>query len=135
MKALLVVLVVAVAACAASGTSPATDPRGSEVDILTSRGSIGGNEALGQYTLLYDPDLNCLYSEEPDNNGEPGTGGRVIIEWPAGYEAFFLNGVGTVYDETGAVFAETGEAFQTAGGGGPYSGDHCNAIGIWTITP
>lgn len=43
--------------------------------------------ALNTFTLRYDDDQNRRYHHEPDNNGEPGTGGQVTIVWPFGFTA------------------------------------------------
>lgn len=108
---------------------------GSGVDLLTRSVVLGGQDALSTFVLEYDVDLNCFYHDEEDNNGEPGTGGRVVVQWPPGYTGTFLDGVGTVYDADGNIAAQTGVPVLLGGGGGPYTGDHCAAIGIWTVSP
>jgi hypothetical protein len=91
------------------------------VDILTAESDTDfGEQALSSLTLQHDLDLNCLYHDEPDNNGEPGTGGRVVD-----------GGEVAVLDATGTTVARTNIAFTIGGGGRGANIDHCNAIGIW----
>ena len=102
------------------------------VDILTAESDTDeGMQALSGFTLHHDPDLNCLYHDEPDNNGEPGTGGRVVIVWPFGYTAVIDDGEVAVLDATGTAVARTNNTFTIGGGGRGANIDHCNAIGIW----
>ena len=114
---------------------------GGAIGILTaSADAHAGMEALNTFTLRYDPNLNCLYHDEPDNNGEPGTGGRVAIMWPFGFTAVADEDGVVVFDEAGTPVARTGYAFQIGGGGLPADSDHCQAIGVWVangspITP
>lgn len=111
------------------------------VEILTaSADADGGMEALSTFTLHHDEDLNCLYHGEPDNNGEPGTGGRVAIVWPFGFTAVTDDDRVVVLDETGTPVAQTGRSFEIGGGGLAADSDHCEAIGVWVangapITP
>ncbi|MEM9134223.1 MAG: hypothetical protein AAGA59_12080 [Actinomycetota bacterium] len=115
----------------------------SSVEILTAAAAAdadAGMEALSTFTLHYDPDLNCLYHDEPGNNGEPGTGGRVAIVWPFGFTAVADEDGIVVLDDAGTTVARTGQPFQIAGGGLPADSDHCDAIGVWVangspITP
>lgn len=97
-------------------------------------------EALSTFLLYHDPDRNCLYHDEADNNGEPGTGGRVAIVWRSGFTAIADKDGVVVLDETGTPVARTGYAFPIGGGGLPADSDHCDAIGVWVangspITP
>lgn len=106
------------------------------VDILTDPvPARGGMDALGTFTLEYDAELNCLYHVEEDNNGEPGTGGRVVIQWPFGHTASLQNGKVIVFDDTGKAVTTAGVQFQIGGGGGEFDGSGipggCDAIGIW----
>jgi len=106
------------------------------VDILTDPApATAGMDALGTFTLRYDPDLNCLYHLEEDNNGEPGTGGRVVIQWPFGYTAMHQAGKVIVFDKDSKAMAVTGIEFQMGGGGGSFDGTGipggCDAVGIW----
>ena len=102
------------------------------VPVLTGEPSF--MEALGTFTLQYDEELNCLYQDEPDNNGEPGTGGRVVIQWPRGTTAALANNVVTIVDAAGNELARSGEPVTLTGGGTAFLGsDHCNAIGIWVV--
>ena len=118
-------------------TTAAPDVDSFPVDILTAgQANQGGMDALGTFVLKYDPDLNCLYHLEEDNNGEPGTGGRVVIVWPFGYSAMNQQGKVVVFDETGKPVATTGVQFQIGGGGDAFDrggmGDGgCDAIGVW----
>jgi hypothetical protein len=138
------------AACQIGALSPlraeANGCRGSAglsgtVEILTaSADADGGMDALSTFTLHHDPNLNCLYHDEPDNNGEPGTGGRVAIVWPFGFTAIADEDGVVVFDQAGTPVARTGRAFQIGGGGLPADSDHCQAIGVWVangspITP
>jgi len=102
------------------------------VDILTADSDTDeGMQALSSFTLHHDPDLNCLYHDEPDNNGEPGTGGRVAVVWPFGYTAVVDDGEVAVLDATGTTVARTNIAFTIGGGGLAANTDHCDTIGIW----
>lgn len=106
------------------------------VDILTDPApSRGGMDALGTFVLEYDADLNCLYHVEEDNNGEPGTGGRVVIQWPFGYTAAHQTGKVIIFDDTGKPVTASGVQFQLGGGGDSFDGSGvpggCDAIGIW----
>ncbi|MDH3307857.1 MAG: hypothetical protein OEO77_10105 [Acidimicrobiia bacterium] len=135
MKVPLVFALVFLQACAAEpiATSLAADvpvaPVGTQVELLT--GPMSGMEALGTFVLEYDASLNCVYFVEEDNNGEPGTGGRVVIVWPPGYTAIAIGDKVSVFDAAGALAARTGVPFEMAGGGGPYNGVYCDAIGAW----
>jgi len=102
------------------------------VDILTGEPEGGrGWNALSSFTLQYDGDLNCLYHDEPDNNGEPGTGGRVAIVWPAEYSAV-RDGVGVIVrNPVGDIVARSGETFQIGGGMRTGGSGHCGSIGEW----
>ena len=100
------------------------------VEILTHDSGGSGSEALGSFTLQFDSELNCLYHNEADNNGEPGTGGRVVVVWPEGYSALVDGDEVNVRDEAGVVVARTNATFQIAGGSGPADG-HCDSIGAW----
>lgn len=124
-----------------SGSSPETldatsidEPVIEALDVPVLTGEASGNEALSTFTLQYDDNLNCLYHDEEDNNGEPGTGGRVVIQWPRGTTASLANGVVTVIDAQGTELAKSGEPVTLTGGGSAFLGsDHCNAIGIWIV--
>lgn len=104
----------------------------SAVDILTGdpEGSLG-QQALSSFTLQYDPELNCLYHDEPDNNGEPGTGGRVVVVWPDGYSALRHGDGAVVINQAGDEVARTGESFSLAGGAIGGGSGHCDSIGTW----
>lgn len=130
------ILVLSLAGCSPSSSEPTSDgtdsTSASDVPVLT--GEPSGMEALGTFTLQYDAELNCLYHDEEDNNGEPGTGGRVVVQWPQGTTASLVGGVVTVVDADGIEIARTGEPVTLGGGGTPFLGsDHCNAIGIWMV--
>lgn len=88
-------------------------------------------QALSTFTLQYDPELNCLYHDEPSNNGEPGTGGRVVIVWPADYSAVRAGDGAVVLNQAGDEVARTGETFQIAGGSVGTGSGHCDSIGTW----
>ncbi len=110
-------------------------PVNRSVDVLTADSDAdGGMDALGTFTLQHDPVLNCLYHDEPDNNGEPGTGGRIVIVWPAGYTAVADDNEVAVLDAAGTPVARTNVAFRIGGGGLPADTDHCDAIGVWVAS-
>lgn len=88
-------------------------------------------DALGSFNLQYDAELNCLYHDEADNNGEPGTGGRVVVVWPDGYSAAVDGDEVNVLDAGGSVVARTNSTFQIGGGGGGGGSGHCDSIGEW----
>lgn len=131
VRSIVSVLLVAVVACGAQAAPTTTTVPTRMVELITAQPGGAQMEALGVFTLKYDPELNCLYFDEPDNNGEPGTGGRNIIVWPAGFTAEATGDEVVVHDPQGAAVASTGVPFQMSGGGGPYSGEHCDAIGAW----
>lgn len=119
--------------------APATTVAGDAsfpVDILTAPApNQDGMDALGTFVLKYDAELNCIYHAEEDNNGEPGTGGRVVIQWPFGYTAINQGGKVIVLDDAGTAVAVTGVEFQMAGGGSAFNNSElpggCEAAGIW----
>ena len=131
------VLLLALGGCnavASDDTAAAVEPTiaAAVVPVLTGEPSF--MEALGTFTLQYDEELNCLYQDEPDNNGEPGTGGRVVVQWPRGTTASLANNVVTIVDAAGNELARSGEPVTLTGGGTAFLGsDHCNAIGIWVV--
>ncbi len=102
------------------------------VDILTAESDTDeGMQALSTFTLQYDPELNCLYHDEPDNNGEPGTGGRVTLVWPFGYTAVLDNGQVAVRNADGTTVARTNDTFMIGGGMRAGNSGYCNTIGTW----
>jgi len=116
------------------GTSSIDEPVIEALDVPVLTGEASGNEALSTFTLQYDDNLNCLYHDEEDNNGEPGTGGRVVVQWLRGTTASLANGVVTVIDADGTELARSGEPVTLTGGGSAFLGsDHCKAIGIWIV--
>lgn len=108
------------------------DEAETSIDVLTGEpeGSRGMN-ALSSFTLQYDSALNCLYHDEPDNNGEPGTGGRVVIIWPEGYTAVSDEAGVAVRNPAGDVVARSGETFQIGGGMRTGGSGQCGSIGDW----
>lgn len=126
----LVAIGLGVAACTEdTDAGVALDP-GDPIWILTEQTQVG-MEALGTFDLRFDAELNCLYHDEPDNNGEPGTGGRVVVIWPAGYRAERTPDGAFIADADGEVVATTNSPFQLAGGAVEPPGEHCDAIGAW----
>ena len=114
------------------GPATAPSPGVAPVDIVTGEPEGGaGMQALSSFTLKYDPDLNCLYHDEPDKNGEPGAGGRVVVVWPAEYTAVRDTPGVAVLNPAGHVVARSGETFQIAGGGRGGGSGHCDSIGEW----
>ncbi len=131
IAALLASAALVMSSCGGGGGDASSAVDGA-VEILTAGADAeGGMDALGTFTLRYDRVLNCLYHDEPDNNGEPGTGGRVVIVWPFGYTAVAAEDEVVVLDSTGTSVARAGVAFQMGGGAGPADGGHCDAIGVW----
>lgn len=131
-------LILALVACSGSSADETSDAEGEPkiqpVDVPVLTGGPSGMEALGSFTLRYDAELNCLYYDEDDNNGEPGTGGRNVVQWLNGTTASRVGDIVTVYAADGTELAVTGELTTVTGGGTPFLGsDHCNAIGIWMI--
>lgn len=117
------------------GDEDNASPVNHSVDVLTADADADdAMDALGTFTLHHDPVLNCLYHDEPDNNAEPGTGGRIVIVWPAGYTAVADDNEVAVLDATGSPVARTNVAFRIGGGGLPADTDHCNAIGVWVAS-
>ena len=104
------------------------------VEIVTHDDE-AGMEARGTFVLEYDAEHNCLFHLEADNNGEPGTGGRVIVIWPEGHTAERSGDDVVVVDETGEEVARTGVPVTLAGGGGATELDHCGAVGAWSVNP
>lgn len=118
-------------------TAPAEDGAAKPVNILAApEPSQGGMDALGSFKLEYDAELNCLFHVEEDNNGEPGTGGRLVIVWPFGYSASLDDtGKVTVFDERDQPVTATGVPFEMGGGFGELLRGNepgaCDAIGAW----
>ncbi len=106
---------------------------GARVDLLTNQNESAA-DALSTFLLHYDPDGNCLFHLEEANNGEPGTGGRVVIIWPDGYLALSRGDSVTVFNDKGQAVARTGVPFQLSGGGGPATTNHCGATGEWVAS-
>ena len=104
------------------------------IEIVT-HDSADSMNALSTFVLEYDPDQNCLFHWEEDNNGEPGTGGRVIVIWPEGHTAERRGDDVVVLDAAGDEVARTGVAVTLGGGGGASPTDHCDAIGAWIASP
>ena len=102
-----------------------------EVDILTSRVRLGGGmSALGQFTIGYDAELNCVYFPGDEN----GAGGRTVPVWPFGYSA--TSSPLTVYDYDGNVLAGEGDQIELGGGHVDATfvdGNTCGATGAWIV--
>lgn len=107
-------------------------PTGPSVEILTADAPTPlSQQALNEINLRHDPELNCLYFDSPDNNGEPGTGGRNVVIWPFGYTAVLDGEDVVVLNEFGAIVAQTNMRVTLVGGTGGPLPDHCGAIGVW----
>jgi len=135
-SAALMAVVSVTAACGDEASTVAgsaqADP--DRVEIVTHDDE-AGMEALGTFVLEYDAEHNCLFHLEADNNGEPGTGGRVIVIWREGHTAERSGDDVVVVDETGEEVARTGVPVTLAGGGGATELDHCGAVGAWSVNP
>lgn len=132
MRRIVALLAVGLLSAACSGdadTGVVLDP-GDPIWIPTEQTQVG-MEALGTFDLQFDPELNCLYHDEPSNNGEPGTGGRVVVIWPEGYRAVRTADGAFIADPNGTPVATTDSPFQIAGGAVDPPGEHCDAIGAW----
>ena len=102
-----------------------------DVEILTSRIRTGGGmDALGQFEIAYDADLNCVYF----SGSEEGDGGRTAPVWPFGYSA--TSDPMTVYDYDGNVLANEGDTVELGGGyvdAEFVDGNTCGAEGAWIV--
>jgi hypothetical protein len=100
-----------------------------DVEILTSRIRAGGGmDALGSFTLNYDPDMNCVYFSES------GSTGRIVPVWPFGYSA--TSDPMTLYDYDGDVVAGAGEQLELGGGNVGTEladGNNCGADSVWIV--
>jgi hypothetical protein len=107
---------------------PAVD---GDVEILTSRIRAGGGmDALGNFELGYDPDLDCVYFA----GSETGDTGRTVPVWPFGYSA--TSSPMTVYDYDGNPVVTEGESIELGGGfvGVDFvDGNTCGADGAWIV--
>lgn len=126
----LTAVVVLSAACSDDADTGFVLDTGDPIWIPTEQTQVG-MEALGTFNLQFDPELNCLYHDEPSNNGEPGTGGRIIVIWPEGYSAVRTPDGAFVADASGTPVAATDSPFQIGGGAIEVPGEHCEAIGAW----
>ncbi|MEM8708556.1 MAG: hypothetical protein AAGE98_18975 [Actinomycetota bacterium] len=126
----MVVLGLSSAACADPTDSMVVLEPGDPIWIPTER-TVVGMEALGTFDLRFDPELNCLYHDEPSNNGEPGTGGRIVVIWPDGYRAERTPDGAAIVGADGIAVATTNSPFQLAGGAVEPPDGHCDAIGAW----
>jgi hypothetical protein len=130
-RAILLAALLAASGCGDGFNGSSSDIPGG-VEILTAAEDSGHvMQALSSFTLRYDAEQNCLYHDEPDNNGEPGTGGRVSIVWPFGFTAIADDNGVSVLDATGTPVARTGVTFQIDGGAVPAATDYCDVIGVW----
>lgn len=101
-----------------------------DVDILTSNiRTAGGMDALGQFTVEYDLDLNCVYFMDEFD------GSRIVPVWPFGYSA--TGDPLTLYDYDGSAVARAGDQLELGGGGGDIEfidGNTCDATGAWIVS-
>ncbi|HEX5672090.1 MAG TPA: hypothetical protein VFY46_05145, partial [Acidimicrobiia bacterium] len=113
-----------------SDLPPAIPAVPGNVDILTNRLRYGGGmDALGQFRLGYDSDLNCIYLD----GSEIGEG-RTVPVWPFGYSA--INDPVEVYDYDGELIATQGSMLELGGGfvGAEFvEGDTCGAVSAWIV--
>ena len=102
-----------------------------DVDLITSRVRLGGGmDALGQFTIGYDAELNCVYFPGDEN----GASGRTVPVWPFGYSA--TSSPLTIYDYDGNVLAGEGDEIELGGGfvdAGFVEGNTCGATGAWIV--
>ncbi len=107
---------------------PAPQPvRAGDVELVTgSSRSRAGMDALGFFTLGFDPDLGCFYFE--------GDEGRVLPIWPLGFSGD-SGPPAQVFDRDGRVFATAGETLEVGGGGGvlPDPQQSCGAELTWVL--
>jgi hypothetical protein len=100
------------------------------VELLTNRLRYGGGmDALGQFRLGYDSDLNCIYFD-----GSEFGEGRTVPVWPFGYSA--INDPVEVYDYDGELIATQGSMLELGGGfvGIEFvEGDTCGAVSGWIV--
>ncbi len=87
----------------------------------------GGMDALGLFTLRFDPELRCFYFEEEG-------GGRVLPIWPLGFSA----GSGPpaqVFDRDGQPYATDGDRLEVGGGSGASRerAGSCAAEDTWVL--
>lgn len=69
----------------------------------------GSEQALFDGSLLYDPELNCVYLQGADSDE------RVLPVWPVGFRAAGRQPV-RILDATGKVIAQPGDQLRSGGG-------------------
>ncbi len=102
-------------------------------DVVLPTSGVRGDAAMAALvqgvSLVYDPDMNCLYVE--------GFAERTTVVWPYGYTAVAGDPT-VVYDASGRPFAETGTPISL--GGGELSADgvdptqRCGAEHAWYMS-
>ncbi|MGY6502155.1 MAG: hypothetical protein ACXIVQ_14825 [Acidimicrobiales bacterium] len=102
-----------------------------DIPIATQPRQRGGMAALGQFTLRFDGEGDCLYFEDDD-------GERVKPLWPYGSRA--LREPPVVVDGRGVALAAVDQEIQVGGGFGqllPGTDDvsDCGADTVWVIAP
>ena len=101
------------------------------VDLLTNRLRYGGGmDALGQFRLGYDTDLDCIYFD-----GSESGGGRTVPVWPFGYSA--INDPVEVCDYDGELIATQGQLLELGGGFAGVEfvdGNKCGAVSAWIVS-
>jgi hypothetical protein len=102
-----------------------------DVDLNTSRVRVGGGmDALGQFTIGYDSELNCVYFPGDEN----GASGRTVPVWPFGYSA--TSSPLVIHDYDGNLLAGEGDQIELGGGfvdAGFVEGNTCGAAGAWIV--
>jgi hypothetical protein len=87
-------------------------------------------DALGEFTIGYDAELNCVYFPGDEN----GAGGRTVPVWPFGYSA--TSSPLVIYDYDGNVLAGEDDEIELGGGfvaAGFVEGNTCGAAGAWIV--
>ena len=94
-----------------------------ELETAETRGG-AGMDALGVFTVRFDPELRCVY-------GEFG-GERVGLIWPFGYSA--TSEPLRVFDQDGRQVAREGDQLSSGGGNVPRNGPEvCGTANVWVM--
>ena len=100
-------------------------PAHGDVELETAETRDGaGMDALGEFTLRYDPDGNCVYVDAGEQ--------RMGLVWPFGYWA--ESDPLRVHDADGRIVAREGDVLRAGGGQVPRAGDDaCGAGNVWVM--
>jgi hypothetical protein len=100
-------------------------PARGDVELETSdtRGG-GGMEALGYFTLRFDPEQRCVYGGSPSE--------RTGLVWPFGYYA--TSDPLQVFDQDGRLVAQEGDYLESGGGNVQREGPEvCGTDSVWVM--